>query len=502
MYNFIIQVKILFLEYSRNKRYKRIFPLLFLCTLMFIPDSNDYTNGMIFSGSYRGYFNSHWAGINFATIYIILVGFLGYYIIRDRGQVLNNYDVNKIIGSTEVDKKTFVLSIFCSKFLVLLTTMIPIIIVAFISILIKKETSSINVIHLCMPFIVFVIPALFLIISITFFLDSIQGLPSAAGSSIYFMFYMVILAFELYSKSSFLLGIADITTQITLSLSNVLGRSGLGFSLIGNGYVVNKFLFEGINYSFIIIINRLISIFIGILFVRLAINNYKFYSEDSAGNSSPEESNIKTNIIFKKINNLLMRTGLYEFTMYLPDVKLWKLITLFFFMFLSLGSDSSTIYTILFFIPMGIISKLILYGSETKLNKLIKSTPYYHKQVCTAWLSGIVILLFVNSVLVIKYLAACNYIAVSAVISGCFIISAVSILLGEITKNEGVFQIIYLFLLYFIMDDGDLFVVDFTGKNAELWNYNMVAVYVVTSIVIVLTLTIRRKLLTRVNYRR
>ncbi len=497
MYDFIIQVKILYLEYSRSKKYKKIFPIIFLCALMFIPDSNDYTNGMIFGRGYRGYFNSHWAGTSFAVIYIILAGLFGYYVIRDRGKVLNNYPVNRLTGSTRIDKKTFVLSVFCSKFLILLTTVIPIIIAAFISILIKKESLSVNIIHLCMPFIIFVIPALFLIVSITFFFDSIEGLSGAAGSLIYFIIYIVILTIELQNKGLSLLGISDITDQITLSLSNVAGRTD-GYTLIGNGYVANRFLFEGINYSLHIFINRLITIFTGIVLVKFAISNYQFYHNSSVSNSADEENDAEVSRLVGKINYLLMRVGLYECIMYLSEIKAWKIIVLIFFMVLSFVSDSTTIYTILFFIPMGVISKLILYGSETNLNKLIKSTEYYAKQIYTAWISGIAILLFVNSAVVIKYAAAGNYMAVNAVISGSFIICAVSILMGEVTRNENVFQINYLLLLY-IMMDGEIFAVDFTGRNADLWSYKMVTMYIIISIVIIFMLTIRRKILTRTN---
>lgn len=499
MYDFVIQVKILYLEYSRSKKYKKVFPLLFLCTLMFIPDSNDYTNGMIFGRDYRGYFNSHWAGTSFAVIYIILAGLFGYYIISDRGNVLNNYPVNRLIGSTRIDKKTFVLSVFCSKFLILLTTVIPIIIVAFASILIKKESSGINIIHLCMPFITFAIPALFLIVSITFFFDSIEWLSGVSGSLIYFILYIVILTIEVQSRRSFLFGISDITYQITLSLSNVIGRSVTGYTLIGNGYVVNRFLFEGITYSWNIFINRLITIFTGIALIKFAVSNYQFYNNSSVSNSADEENDAKVNRLFGKINNLLMRVGLYECILYLSDIKAWKVIVLIFFMALSLVSYSTTIYTILFFIPMGIISKLMLYGSETNLSKLMKSTEYYHKQIYIAWLSGIIILLFVNSLVLIKYLITGDYMAINAVMAGCFIISASSILIGEITRNENIFQIIYLLLIY-IMMDGEIYVVDFTGRNAGLWNYKLVAMYIVTSIVIICMLTVRRKLLTRANW--
>lgn len=40
------------------------------------------------------------------------------------------------------------------------------------------------------------------------------------------------------------------------------------------------------------------------------------------------------------------------------------------------------------------------------------------------------------------------------------------------------------------MMDGNIFVVDFTGKNAALWNYKMVVMYVLTSIVIITDIVI------------
>lgn len=491
MYDFVLQVKTFFLNYYRSEHYKKIIPLLFVVAILFIPNKDDYTYGMIFYRNYRGYFDSNWAGTSLAIIYIYLIAMFGYYIIKDRGKMLNNRLVNKLIGSTQLDRGKFVLCVFVSKFLILLTTTIPIVIVACIAQLIKGESLNVNILQICMPFIIFVIPALLLIVSITCYFDTIEGLTGIAGNIVYFILYFFILPIEFLRLGWSPFGVGCVIEQICSSLSKYVGESVLGVTLLGNGYVYNKFLFEGIHYSAGVLIGRGITIFFSILILRAAMRNYKFFTESSVKNSESKTNSIKENRCVKSINKILLNLGLYDMPIYFSDIRLNRIIILIVFMVLSFLNDSSFINVILFLIPMDIISKLILCGKENNFKNLIKSTNYYNRQILISWILGILILLMTNALVLLKYLMLGNFAAIFVVAVGCSIICSISILLGELTTNENIFQISYLLLLY-IMADGQVYTLDFTGRSASLWDGKMIISYFIISLLIIMSLTIKR----------
>jgi len=491
MYDFVLQVKTFFLNYYRSNHYKKIISLMFVVAILFIPNKDDYTNGMIFDRNYRGYFDSNWAGTSLAIIYIFLIAVFGYYIIKDRGKMLNNLSVNKLIGSTQIDKGKFVLCVFVSKFLILLTTTIPIVIVACIAQLIKGESLNVNILQICMPFIIFAIPALLLIVSITCYFDTIEGLTGIAGNILYFILCFFVLPLENLKLGWSPLGVGCVTEQICSSLSKYVGKSVTGVTILGNGYVYNKFLFEGIDYSAGVLIGRGITVFISIFILRGAMRNYEFFTESFENNLESKTNSIKEYRCVKSINKILLNLGLYDMPIYFADIRLNRIIILIVFMVLSFLINTSFINVILFLIPMDIISKLILYGKENNFANLIKSTNYYHRQILISWLSGILILLMTNALVLVKYLMLGNFTAISVVVVGCCIICSISILLGELTTNENIFQISYLLLLY-IMADGQLYTLDFTGRSASLWDDKLIISYFIISLLVIMLLMIKR----------
>lgn len=204
MKSILYQTKYLFLVYYRSENYRRLIPLLFLFAIFLIPESNDYTRSMVIAGGYRGYFNSAWVGVSFACSYNAVLTLMGYYLIKDRGEMLKNLKTNHIIGSTMLEKKDFIYSVFLSKFLLLLTTLIPMIFMAFIAQFVRGESNDYNFIQLIMPFIVFTVPFMLFITALTCVFDSI--FEGNIGNVIYFFAFFLISSLDIIGSPVSLMG--------------------------------------------------------------------------------------------------------------------------------------------------------------------------------------------------------------------------------------------------------------------------------------------------------
>ncbi len=461
--------------------------------MLLLPDGNDYARSIIIADGYRGYFNSAWIGVSLSICYNVIIVFFGYYLIKDRGKVLTNNSINQVIGSTALEKSQFVASVFISKFLILLTTLIPVIITGLLAQLIKQESNDYNIIQLLLPFIVFTIPVLLVVTSLTCYFDTKPMLKGVLGNIAYFFIAYFSIAMELLRLPWSVIGINCMLNQICNDVAGILEIPFAGYTIFGGSYVKNKFLFEGLNYTFGLILGRLIVVVLSLLVIKAVTFNFKFITEEVSDEELIQQNSDYRNKLIDKIYNLASKLGLYEMMPHLSNIRTTQIYSLVVCMLLSFITQLRFFNVMLFLIPMNLLMKLLIFNKEETLLGIIKSTNYYPKQIVVSWFCALLVLIFANSPVVLRYLLINNYKAIVIVIAGCSIICSLAIFIIEFTNNENLFQILYMFLIYLLLD-GNLYIVDFTGSSMSLWSNSLLLWYFLASSILILLLFTKRKL--------
>lgn len=279
-----------------------------------------------------------------------------------------------------------------------------------------------------------------------------------------------------------------------------MGVDRVGWSILGGQFARNKFLFEGLDYNFSLLLGRFVVILISLWILKGAPEVFDFFRDDIKENTELE-IDFRNNPIISKIINLFGRLGLYEITSNISKISSQNFVILLVVMVLSFFFKKRYLAVLLFFIPINVISDIANTEKNPSMAEVIRSTNYYPKQLLIAWLSCVLILLFVNIPTLLTHLIAVNGKAMAIVVIGCVFISSCAIFTLEVIKNGSLFQFLYLMLIY-VMMDSRIYLVDFTGNNSEYfkisWGYN----YLIISVALIIPLFIIRKLRQRsgVNY--
>ena len=480
----MLQINALFKVQFRCKKYKKILFIIFIISILFIPNKDGFTIGLTINGSYRGIFNSAWIGIYLCIIYLTLISILGFFLIKDRNLIINNHRVNIIFESTSMNKSTFVLSLFFSKFLILLTTILPITIVGIIAQLVKMEVKYINLIDLISPFLVFAIPLLIFISSISCFFDCNSSLKDTFGNILFVFCWFLIFPLEMYNSYISPLGISNILNQISEQFLQQNHEGYFGYTVIGNGHALDKFLFTGTNYSLDLILGRIILIILSLIILKYTINSFNFNIETCLANKISsfgfeDKEKIEKNFL-PKINNIFFM----ELLPFIKNVTAPKIITLSIVIIFSLFINARLFNALLFILPIDILSKLIINSKVSLINELIKSTNYYKKQILICFLDCFLILVIINIFNICKCIILGKFFAFLIIIIGCMFIASLATFLGELTQNENIFQFIYLVIIY-LMIDGSIYIFDFTGSSYYLWKISNIYIYFIVSLVFI-----------------
>jgi len=533
-----------FLERVRRFSFLVVIGLALFAGYMFVPPlSAPYTSFVV--ASHRGYYNSPWVGTLFGVTAAILLSLIGFYLVKN--SICRDYDtrVGQIIATTPLRKITYMAGKWLSNILVLSAILGVLTVIAPVMQLVRAEVTQVDLMALWAPIWLMGFPALVFAAALAVLFESVAILRGGLGNIIYFFIWGPILVGS--SARSYIAsgesthafdfaGVARIVFDIRekLSAAGVDIHKGI-FGVIGpvDGNSINRFIWDGIQWTPDIILERFLWVGLGamavivsaILFNRFdpaasrvlgrSGSTLERFSRKLKRKSDPNVTvaqrngnGIDTVDTNRSVTNLtsVNRNGLR--TSFISVVKAELLLMLkgrsWWWYICALGLIGATP-----FVPIDRVAQMlfaaaclwpILVWSEMGVRE-IKYQTYQtvfstdksvRRQFPAIWLAGVIVAIIMGAGFAFRMIITGNGQNLYAIAIGVLFVPSLALALGVWTNGSRTFEIIYLLLWYMSIQSGAT-MFDYRGATAEAISSGVPLYYAIITIVLIILATLGRQ---------
>jgi hypothetical protein len=474
-------MRIVYLNKIRTYRFLIILLLTIIAGYVFVPAS-DALYATLGWGSdtvfYRGVYNSAWIGAMVAMLSGVFLSLLGFYIVKDTIKEDERTGVGQIVPTTPLKNSFYTVGNALGNFAVL-STMIGVIILTTIGMqFVRGEDTAFDLMALIAPFVVFVLPLMFLVAAIAILFDSRQWLSGSLGNIIYIFIWLIGLPlssdiFDMYGVSSITSSMrsAGLVTYPDLTQNRFI----LGFSW---GYTearsLETFIWDGLQWNLGILQNVLILFCLGVVIALLASVSFKRF--DPASESSGSTTAMHSPLIDLKAVEKIRITppkdieleplapGAVQFRFSPILVAEWQLALKEFLgigtygviaafillgLVLPLSFAQGIILPIAWFIPIIMWSKMGARESTHGTSQfLFTSAKYLRHKFLASWLVGVLLSVSIGSGVALNLGINGSYIGVLAWFVGALFIPSLALCCGVWTGTNKLFEFGYTMLWY------------------------------------------------------
>ncbi|MHA2254653.1 MAG: hypothetical protein ACXAAM_01100 [Candidatus Heimdallarchaeaceae archaeon] len=509
------------LQQIRSYRYLIILLFTLISAYLFIPASDAIYATLIIDG-YRGSYNSAWIGSVGILYSSMVLSLFGFYISKNSINHDKETGVAEIISSTQMKKWQYTLGKVFSNFCVLLSMLSVIFLGLIMMQFVRGEEMHIQVWDIFAPILFIGVPVMLFTAALAMLFETIPGLNKGVGNIVY-----VILSVGVFLMSAFITNFID-PYGVKLIINSFYSQSPItpqdGIHAISVGEILSEplpiFLYTGINWTFSIILNRSIWIFVGLgiaLISAVFFNRFnpeqkikqirarkrKEQKEKIRRRKSKKltESQIKeVEAEFYSSDNLLktFKTHKYRFRfffsvwigckLYLKQVPIWLKI-------LMLGAILGCIFSplwitrqyllpVAWILPIFLWSKLGTYERKEKVEEIIFSTPNPIKQnVLSSLIIGLIISVCTGLGGAIKFIVVQEWSSLLFWGAGCFFIPSLALFLSVITGSSKAFEFLYV-LIWYIGPMNQVSYLDYMGVLGLTFDTYIWLIYLSISIIL------------------
>jgi hypothetical protein len=180
-----------FLERVRRYSFLITLGVTLLVTYSFIPTA-DATYETISLGGYRGIYNSAWVGNSMAILTTVFLFLAGFYLVNDAVQRDARTGVGQIIATTPLRKAFYTLGKALSNLAVLAVILATVMVVAGVTQLVRGEDVHLDLAALVLPFLVITLPALALAAALAVLFETVPFLRGGKGNAAYFFLWLML----------------------------------------------------------------------------------------------------------------------------------------------------------------------------------------------------------------------------------------------------------------------------------------------------------------------
>ncbi|MEO5942697.1 MAG: hypothetical protein ABIP30_15390, partial [Ferruginibacter sp.] len=238
-------------------------------------------------GKYVGLNNTAWVGYVTAMMTSIFLSLIGFYLINNTIKKDRDTEVGMIIATTQVSNFKYLFTKVLSNFMVLLTITGLVSIMGLILVFVRSNGAAFNMVQFLLPYLLTTLPCIFFIASLAVLAEVFFGKWPMLQYIGFFFLFGIITANVLQGASSTSKIVMDPfgVKMVMTGMENVVRHQydatarvgGVGFNVTSNQEVKN-FLFEGISWSTLYIISRLM--WIGISILAIFISSKFFHRFD------------------------------------------------------------------------------------------------------------------------------------------------------------------------------------------------------------------------------
>ena len=519
-------MRVCYLNKVRSYRFLILLGLTIVAGYTFVPapEANYVTLGWGTDlAFYRGVYNSAWIGAMVAMLTGTFLALTGFYVVKDSVKRDEQTRVGQIIATTPISNSVYTLGNALANFAVL-STMVAIVFLTSLGMqLFRGESFNLDLWALMAPFLLFVLPLMFLVSAIAILFETRSSLRGGLGNIAYT--FMWLISLPLFSDLIDLFGIKSILSSMSAAgLASYPETANISFSFgyswgFPTGRTLSTFAWQGIQWTSEILQTRLmlLGLATGIaLLASVRFNRFDPARESQKIPEDPPSDSIEVKEVYTAVAPLkevqLRPLGeeaiqfkfgsmlFAECRLILMDLKMFPL-------FLGLGgaiTGASIIAGLLipldvaqeillpvaWLLPVLIWSKLGTRETRYQTEQLVfSSAKSLKRQLPAAWLAGVFLAMVTGGGVALSLALHGEWPGLIAWGVGALFIPSLALCLGVWTGSSKSFEFIYT-LLWYIGPINGVEILDFMGTlpgsvGAGIWRYYLAITFVLLGLIFI-----------------
>jgi hypothetical protein len=502
-----------YLNKVRTYRFLIILALTIVAGYAFVPppDADYVTLAWVSTTTlYRGVYNSAWIGAMVALLTGTFLTLLGFYVVNDSVKRDEETRVGQIIATTPLSNSVYTLGNALCNFAVLSTIVAIVLLTALGMQLVRGEVLAIDLWALTAPFLVLVLPLMFLVSAIAVLFETRPMLRGGAGNIVYAFVWMFSL--PLFSELFDMFGIFGILSSMGVAGQAMYPELDQNKSILGLewGFTQDRalalFTWHGVDWTSAVIQTRLILVGVAVGISLLASVRFIRFDPSRESKKIPEvppsdvldvEEVYESMVVPLKEaqlrplvrNAVQFRFGpmlLAECRLILKELKqlpflgMWGSAAsgalIIAGLLLPLEEAQGILLPVAWLLPVLIWSKLGTREARHRTDQLIfSSANSLTRQLPALWLAGVLLAIVTGSGVALNLALHGDWLGVLAWVVGALFIPSLALCLGVWTGSSKLFELTYT-LLWYIGPLNRVELLDFMGAlprsvEAGIWKF-------------------------------
>lgn len=463
-----------FLE--RTRRHGFLVMLCLVLYLGYLVNSGQITLRL---ETYRGVYNSAWVGSMMTLVVNFLLGWFGFYFVKN--SIARDYEtgVGQIIATTPVSRAKYMLGKWLSNFLVLAVMVLILMLAAIVMQLIQREDAQIHLWALVAPFLFVALPFMALVAAFAILFESIRWLRGSFGNIVYFFFFiggLSAVAILLGVNSPLLdwlgFGIFKNSMAVAAKAMYPAYQGGLTLSLVPASADIQPFSWAGVAWTFPVVLTRLLLIVWSLGLILLSVfffdgfdsTQTKLSLRRKPASISPEVAPAieptptpkiqLTPLTPSRAHSRFGRIFLAELQLLLKGQPWW------WWYFAALGFIAASFLSPLeqlreTVLPFSLLLPTLLWSElgnrEARLNtrQMVFSAPHpLWSQLSAAWLAGLTVAALMAAGSAFTFIMDGAISNLTSLLVGVIFIPSLALSLGVWTGGSKAFEVVYVLFWY------------------------------------------------------
>jgi len=465
--------------YERTRRYSFLVMLGLVLWLSYILASGQFR--IVIQPRYLGAINSAWVGATMTLGTTMMLGMVGFYIVK--GSVDRDYTtgVGQIMATTPMSRLMYMLGKWLSNYAVLGITVL-ILALAGIGMVLWFGQGGPDIVALAAPLVLIGLPWLGLVAALAVLFESIAWLRGGLGNIAYFVLLMALISATLVPVAMGAPGFADnpyIDFLGWLIISNSVTRSaqaaypeagGMGFGAFPIAGEPAFFAYNGVQWTTAILVSRLLHLLLALGLVVLASVLFDRFdparllrvkrqaaapepAPAAAAEAVPAPSVHLTPLSGAETRFRFGALLWGELKLFLKGQRWWWYVVAAGLVVGQLVGPSDwrpTLLIVAWVWPMLILSGLGCRENRFNTRQLVFSAPRPMSQLPAGWLSALLVTALLGSGALVRFLLAGNAAAVLGWLTGVVFIPSLALALGTLTGSGKAFEALYVAWMYLL----------------------------------------------------
>lgn len=435
----------------------------------FVPEPNaSYSTIRI--ADYVGYYNSAWFGYVTAIMTSLFLSLIGFYLVNSSIDNDVHTKVGQIIASTSISNFKYLFTKVLSNFLVLLTIATMVFIMSILLFFLYNDGFSFELIQFVKPYVIIVIPSLFLISALAIIFEIFFGKYSVLQNIGFFFVFSTLMVFTPKSEEQFSLDIFGskiIMHQLEQTVRKISNTSEnvditIGY-VLANVEKVNKFEFNGVDFPTSFIISRIVWIAFGVLLIFIISHFFHRFNLKERQSIKEVYKQINKSLLLKEINLSALpipqiNYGIFpllktEYLLLFRKEKKWlwllNIIGMLLLATLPLKIAHQMVLPILWFLQVSRLSDLTTKETTNNVHYFaFTSYKPISRLLIAQLMSAIILILLLALPLLVRFGFTFNFLAVSKIILGSIFIVVFAAMLGIVSKGKKLFEVLFFMITY------------------------------------------------------